>query len=133
MKLPNDKLDKFIKPYILMLNAHGIHTNWSCQGHPTAKYPTGFPKPRSARISGELRQLSDLLKIERLLVGEGCHCATCKNWRIHARVDADACGISEPIRYSYSIYFDTPITEKSLYKAARENRKLAKIIRNEGL
>ena len=76
------KLDPLIAPYVKLLNIHSINTEWSCQGHLHEKYPTGFPKPKTARISGFLRHLSDLLKIEELLVGEGCHCGTCKHFRI---------------------------------------------------
>ena len=127
------KLDPLIAPYVKLLNIHSINTEWSCQGHLHEKYPTGFPKPKTARISGFLRHLSDLLKIEELLVGEGCHCGTCKHFRITACVRADATGIHKPIQYYFSIEFDYRITKGYLKKAAETNKLLRNEVNSLGL
>ena len=117
-------IDPYILPYVMLLNAHGIDTEGSCQGHLNQKYPTGYWKPQCARISGRLKHLSDLLKIEQLLVGEKCHCSTCKHFTISAGVRADACGIDEPIRYFYSIHFDRRITKGFLAREMASNKLL---------
>lgn len=124
--LQHGEIDKLILPYVLMLNAHGIHTDWSCQGHPGKKYPTGFAKPDTGRISGELRKLSDLLTMEKLLIGEGCHCGTCRCFRFAVSVRADASGIFKPIKYHYTINFNRPITKAFLMESVLGNKELAK-------
>lgn len=125
------EIDPLIAPYVALLNKYGIHTDWSCQGHPGEFYPTGFRKPDHGKIGGNLKRLSEIKKITELLVGEGCHCGTCKDFSINVALNADARGVQRPIGYHYTINFDTHITEQSLKEAVTINSKLEKIVKQK--
>jgi hypothetical protein len=122
-------LDPLIEPYVLLLNANDITTSSSCQGHPGENYETGFPKPERACVSGELHDLSDLLKITELVAGDRCLCGTCRDFHIEAGVRADAGGIFEPTQYWFNLEFNTHMTHERLKLAAKNNKKLREVVK----
>lgn len=123
--LPSD-IDPCVRPYCALLNAHGIQTFESCQGHPGKSHssPNGL-------IFGVLRQLTDIKAITTLLTGTSCLCGTCKFFKIEVKLRADAAGIYTPETYWFIIEFRGAITDEFLQQQAERNPALVPYLKQD--